>query len=653
MDEKNIISALNAIDPSGLDYQEWLSVGMALHTEGFGPEVWDEWSRNDKRYHSGECERKWAGFRGSANPVTAGTIVKLATDRGWRPGPETETEGSGKAETGVPRQLIRYLEALFRPEDIVGYVTSDVFKGKEGRWCPSKGVYTRTAGELISALKSCGDNIGVAVGRWKPEAGAWIRFNPLDGKGVRNENVTGFRYALVECDSIPMEEQEKRYKELQLPIACLVSSGGKSLHAIVKVDAKDADEYRKRVSFLYDFLEKNSLPLDKANRNPSRLSRMPGVTRNGKLQKLMAVNIGCKSWEEWLDFAEGNSEGDTGLELFNSELLNDPPVLADELIHGVLRKGHKMLISGPSKAGKSFLLLELAAAIAEGQKWLGLEVTKGRVLYLNLEIDRDSCINRCVNIYKAMGITPDPEGNLYLLNLRGKAMPLDRLVPTLIRRMRGKHFDAVIIDPIYKVLTGDENNASDMGYFCNQFDRICDETGCAVIYCHHHSKGAQGGKKAMDRASGSGVFARDPDAQLDIIQLELSDYTKNFVRDGDETAWRLEGTLREFGRLKPINFWFRYPLHVVDENNLNDSWAEGDSKASLSKSGKRTSSEERKKIISTAFQLCCMEGAASVNDMAEYTGLSEKTIRRYLNEAGGYEIKKGLCYAEPDRDNGT
>lgn len=81
--------------------------------------------------------------------------------------------------------------------------------------------------------------------------------------------------------------------------------------------------------------------------------------------------------------------------------------------------------------------------------------------------------------------------------------------------------DAIVIDPIYKVITGDENNASEMGAFCNQFDKICAQTGCASIYCHHHSKGSQGMKKAMDRASGSGVFARDPDAQLDIIQLEL------------------------------------------------------------------------------------------------------------------------------------
>lgn len=70
-----------------------------------------------------------------------------------------------------------------------------------------------------------------------------------------------------------------------------------------------------------------------------------------------------------------------------------------------------------------------------------------------------------------------------------------------------------------------------MSKFCSYFDRIGTELGTAVIYCHHHSKGAQGGKKAMDRASGSGVFARDPDAQLDLIELELTESVQKHVRD--------------------------------------------------------------------------------------------------------------------------
>ncbi|MCD8021497.1 MAG: DNA primase, partial [Lachnospiraceae bacterium] len=192
--------------------------------------------------------------------------------------------------------LITYLEVLFDADDRVGYVTNDVWQDGDGRWFPSKGVYDRTAGELIASLKKHPDDMGATVGDWKQPAGAWIRFNPLDGDGVKNDNVTKFRFALVESDSLPVAEQDILFRQLELPIAALVHSGGKSLHAIVHIDAKDYEEYRSRVEFLYDFLEKNGVSIDKQNRNPSRLSRMPGVTRNGNRQYLVATNIGRKSW---------------------------------------------------------------------------------------------------------------------------------------------------------------------------------------------------------------------------------------------------------------------------------------------------------------------------------------------------------------------
>lgn len=159
---------------------------------------------------------------------------------------------------------------------------------------PSKGVYDRTAKELIESLRKYPDDLGATIGDWKEECGAWIRFNPVSG-GVKNENVTRFDYALVESDDMPLAEQDALYRKFELPIAALVYSGGKSIHAIVRVEAQNQEEYRKRVDFLYDFLEKRGLKIDKQNRNPSRLSRMPGVTRNGKQQTLLATNIGRKS----------------------------------------------------------------------------------------------------------------------------------------------------------------------------------------------------------------------------------------------------------------------------------------------------------------------------------------------------------------------
>lgn len=149
-------------------------------------------------------------------------------------------------------------------------------------------------------------------------------------------------------------------------------------------------------------------------------------------------------------------------------------------------------------------------AIAEGRRWLGWQCAQGRVLYVNLELDRASCLHRIHDVYAALGVEPANLRNFDVWNLRGKAVPMDKLAPRLIRRAAKRDYIAIVIDPIYKVITGDENSADQMARFCNQFDLVCTELGCAVIYCHHHSKGLQGQKRSMDRASGSRVFAATP-----------------------------------------------------------------------------------------------------------------------------------------------
>lgn len=650
-----ILSALKAIEVSKLTRAEWIAVGMALKEEGYPCSVWDEWSKNDTRYKPGECERKWAGFNGSGTPVKGGTIVQMAKDRGWTPFNGNACmewsdviEYDGEGDTAVPdtwdpaAELIAYLEILFDPEDKVGYVANDVWQDPDGRWMPGRGAYDRTAGELIAAIRKHPDDIGAAIGDWKEEAGAWIRFNPVDGTGVKNENVTKFRFALVESDTLPVPEQDALFRKLQLPIAALVHSGGKSLHAIVRVDAESYEEYRKRVDFLYDFLGKQGVSIDRQNRNPSRLSRMPGITRNGNRQRLVATNIGRKTWVDWLDYVEGVTDELPDMETL-SAYRDAAPALPEELISGILRRGHKMLISGSSKAGKSFLLMELCVAIAEGREWISFKCKKGRVLYVNLEIDQASAINRFMKIYEALGIPRNGLDDIVIWNLRGHAVPLDQLVPKLVRRVRDMKLDAIVIDPIYKVITGDENNASEMGAFCNQFDKICAQTGCASIYCHHHSKGSQGMKKAMDRASGSGVFARDPDAQLDIIQLELSEDLENNVCDGNATAWRLESSLREFPNIKPVNFWFEYPIHRVDTTGeLERAYAEGSPMANLSKSRKYTTQEERKAAVESAYRACSSEIPVPLKAMADYMGVSSRCARDRIKEFDDeYEIKGG------------
>lgn len=726
MNDYNLTEILEYIDPSTCSYQEWINVGMALKHEGYTVSDWDMWSMKDvNRYHSGECAKKWATFQGSSAPVTGGTIIQMAKENGYHyenvsAELDWDSEIGSKdelvvvdrnwlerSEIHIPEQwnpteqIITYLETLFEPDENVGYVTESW--EHDGKFLPSKGCYDRTAGQLIKELYQCKGDIGSVFGDYNSEVGAWIRFNPLDGKGVKNENVTEFRYALVESDTMDISAQKAIITELELPVAALVYSGKKSLHAIVKIDASTYEEYKKRVDYLYNVCNKNGLKLDIQNRNPSRLSRMPGVMRNGKKQYLLDTNIGKENWNEWREWIESVNDDLPDPESM-ADVWDNLPELAPPLIDGVLRQGHKMLIAGPSKAGKSYALIELCCAIAEGKKWLEWNCTQGKVMYVNLELDRASCLHRFKDVYTALGIAPDNLSNIDIWNLRGRSVPMDKLAPKLIRRASKKNYIAIIIDPIYKVITGDENSADQMAHFCNQFDKVCTELGCAVIYCHHHSKGAQGGKRSMDRASGSGVFARDPDALIDLVELELNDdilkqeknkavckvcegwlykYDKLYHASQDDlcsetqmlalcreylendayecviedvgkarksvesrSAWRIEGTLREFPKFAPVNLWFKYPVHNIDNIGVLKDIAVDDGMPTWKKNfaKKKTDAErktERKNSLETAFEACGIDDKVTVKSMAEYMGVTEKTVRNRLKEHGGFWIDEG------------
>lgn len=723
MEEKmNLLPLLNYIDPAILNYQEWVNVGMALKEEGYTAADWDTWSRRDaSRYRSGECFKKWTTFQGNIKPVTAGTIVDMAKSYGWKPiGTELDWDDEISKDEMVivdknwiegreviepekwepEQELIKYIETLFDSTERVGYVTRS-FKNDEGNHKPTKGCWDRTAGQLVQQLGRCKGDVGSVLGDYNADVGAWIRFNPLDGKGIKNENVTEFKYALVESDDMEIDKQNEIIRTLELPVACLVHSGKKSLHAIVRIDAINYDEYRKRVDYLYTICRKNGLNVDQQNRNPSRLSRMPGVMRNGKKQFLVDTNIGKKDFKEWQEWIEAVNDDLPEPESM-AEAWDNLPELSPALINGVLRQGHKMLIAGPSKAGKSFGLIELCIAIAEGEKWLSWNCAQGKVMYVNLELDRASCLHRFKDVYTALKLQPENLNNIDIWNLRGKSIPMDKLAPKLIRRAAKKNYIAIIIDPIYKVITGDENSADQMANFCNQFDKVCTELGCAVIYCHHHSKGGQGGKKSIDRASGSGVFARDPDALMDLIELEVTDKLikqeenkevaaaclkwlrksgpsgwEDEVSQDDEcsekamldickklldtdcysrltaaiyetrkcarqrTAWRIEGTLREFPKFAPVNLWFDYPVHYIDESGaLNDIETDGGSSSWQKNFKKKKTSDESKKerkiSIENAVEASGFSGMPTIKTIAEYMGVTERTVKNHLKEHGGF-----------------
>lgn len=691
--EIDLSRVIRHIPPSSLSYQDWINVGMALKLEGYPCSLWDDWSRDDSRYKDGDCAKKWETFGGSSEPVTAGTIIQLAKDYGYNPALDVtlldwdDVIGVDKYDTGwiepehieksvndyeskAIDEIVTYISTLFEPEDKVGYVMRS-FKDEDGKYKPGdRGTSSRTADQLIKELekykkKYKGDykkTIDEALGSYDPEGGAWIRFNPLDGNGVRNENVASYKYALVESDTLEIDKQLGVIKELQIPAAIVVHSGGKSLHAIVRIDAPTYPIYKARVEMLYKVCDSYGLRVDKQNKNPSRLSRMPGIRRKSEWQRIIATNIGKSSWKDWEEYQkEQEDELPDPEDLFSPE--NESIELKPEVISGILRQGRKMILSSASKAGKSFLLIELGMALATGTEWLGHECRESRVLYINFEISKDSFIDRLRHVAKARNTKmADYRGMFDCLNLRGYTKQFRELLPGIKHKIRKNEYDVVIIDPIYKTILGDENDAKVVAEFCNALDNLATETETTVIFCHHHSKAAGEGMAAQNRSSGSGVFARDPDAIVDLLQISPVDrdgtpleITEVIGADKDvitENTFflRMETSLREFKPIDPLEIAFCYPVHFVVKGleNARGGGTENRSRREKQEAGRQTQASRKQKNIDKMLDFISLNGEPpTIQEIKDYfgDGVSERTIRNWIKEAGDdVTIKNGLVF---------
>jgi hypothetical protein len=218
---------------------------------------------------------------------------------------------------------------------------------------------------------------------------------------------------------------------------------------------------------------------------------------------------------------------DTYDETWVDEIITPP-----ELVKGLIHSGTKVALVGGSKANKTWSLMDLAFSIAHGIPWWGLPTTQGRVLYINLEISPPFARKRLRQIQLTkMPAGGSHRGDLMLWNLRGHILELAVMIQEITRRIATERFSVIIIDPVYKLLGDrDENGAGDIAGMLNELEKLVVNSGAAVIFGAHTTKGNQAGKEPMDRASGSGVFARDPDTMIILTAHEEADaFTVDFV----------------------------------------------------------------------------------------------------------------------------
>lgn len=123
------------------------------------------------------------------------------------------------------------------------------------------------------------------------------------------------------------------------------------------------------------------------------------------------------------------------------------------------------------------------------------------------------------------------------------------------------------------------------------------------------------------------------------------------------SAWRIEGTLREFPKFEPVNLWFSYPIHKVDEvGSLKDiqpdaelpPWKKG---IESNKKNAKDRKAERRKAVEAALEGSNFGDEPSVDDVADYLGVSKRTARDRILEHGGYEIENGIVRKKAEKQS--
>jgi len=237
------------------------------------------------------------------------------------------------------------------------------------------------------------------------------------------------------------------------------------------------------------------------------------------------------------------------------ELIETFPSLRTPVVHGLLREGESMNVIAAPKTGKSWLAMDLAIAVATGDMWLDrFRCEKGKVLIIDNELHAETTASRLPRVAEAKRVPASALNDmLYIDNLRGRLLDIDRLRPYFDSISRGR-FKLVILDAFYRFMPAhsDENDNSAMARVYNTIDAYADHLGACFVLIHHTSKGVQSGKSVTDVGAGAGAQSRATDCHFVLRQ------------HSEEGVVVLDAAVRSFKPIEPVCLRFDFPLWSPD-----------------------------------------------------------------------------------------
>lgn len=400
---------------------------------------------------------------------------------------------------GNPMGVSAFLKAAFQPGELVSLVAAQPVPEDPQYDMPKHGGTTVPLERLLELAERNGDSLesyfhAHTANEFKGLYGTYIRVNPMKRDGMKDADVTAYRHALVEFDAMDQDEQVAKMSASGAPITALIHSGGKSIHAWVRVDAKDAGEYARRVEQLYRLFP----GVDTSNRNPSRFARLPGVRRRGSVQKLLALGMGAASWGAWnppnaVEVEAGQDWSPDSLRRFKTD--EDPTTLLGKRW---LCKGGSCLWVGSSGIGKSSLVMQAMYSWALGRPFFGITPTRPlKTVLIQAENDYGDCAEEVQGIEAGLGISEEHHETIRKnIVLRREVCKTGIEFSNYCREQIKEHKpDQICLDPLLAYFGKDINSQEDCSWFFRTLlAPISEETGIVWHVVHHTPKPSKDGR---------------------------------------------------------------------------------------------------------------------------------------------------------------
>lgn len=523
--------ALQSIPPD-LPRDEWVRAGMAAQAAGLDFDTFNDWSAGAGNYDARDARDTWRSFK-PGKGVGAGTLYRVAAEHGWRMGegkllqrpqqaPRKAAEPPRKPAPGMsPAEVWSRCEPATASH---GYIVSKAAVG-----VPLHGLRVVSDGD---ALRIAGQGMAGAlvVPAYSPQGLQSLQFISTGDTAARLKaqgkspklNMPGAPMAGASFTVGDVVPGAPLYvcEGIGTAWACWQATGHPAVVCFgwgnvgkVVANLRQRDAAARLV--LVPDVGKEESAAEIAQAVCAAVAYMPKGEANNFDANDLAQRDGFDVLAMLLESATEPPKPEPRYKLLGADDLRDLPPLAWR-VRGVLPAVGLAGLYGPSASGKSFLALDMAAAIAEGRRWFDCRVEAAPVVYAALEGEGGFRLR--VGAWEAHTGRALPAGLSLVLQPFKLTEPQD--VQDLAAVVPAGA--VVFLDTLNRAApTADENSSRDMGEILSAAKYLQSLIAGLVVLVHHTGKDATKGLRGH-----SSLFAA-----LDAA-VEVS-------RDGERREWKV------------------------------------------------------------------------------------------------------------------